>query len=69
MARDEAENPRALLDTALTVGPGGAVREIAVTWGKWTYTVTYDNLGATPAPEAPANAWPISELRKPSPPR
>ncbi len=56
VAHDEAENPQALLDTAVTVGPEGVVREIAVTWGTWRYTVTYDNLGATPAPEAPANA-------------
>ena len=56
VAHDEAENPAALLDTAVTVGPGGAVREIAVTWGTWRYTVAYSDLGATPAPEAPANA-------------
>jgi hypothetical protein len=56
VAHDEAENPRALLDTAVTVDAGGAVREIAVTWGTWRYTVTYSDLGATEAPVAPANA-------------
>jgi hypothetical protein len=35
VARDEAENPQALLDTAVTVGPDGVVREIVVTWGAW----------------------------------
>ena len=69
VAHDEAENPQALLDTEVTVGSGGVVREIAVTWGTWRYTVAYDNLGATAAPEAPANAQPLSELRRPSPPR
>ena len=69
VAHDEAENPKALLDTAVTVGPEGVVREIAVTWGTWRYTVAYDELGATPAPEAPANARPLSKLRRPSPPR
>ncbi len=33
VAHDEAENPHALLDTAVTVGQDGVVREIAVTWG------------------------------------
>ncbi len=69
VAHDEAENPAALLDTAVTVDPDGVVREIAVSWGTWRYTVTYTGLGATPAPEVPANARPLSELRKPIPPR
>ena len=56
VAHDEAENPKALLDTAVTVGPEGVVREVAVTWGTWRYVVSYDNLGATPAPVAPADA-------------
>jgi hypothetical protein len=56
VAHDEAKNPQALLDTAVTVSPGGAVREIAVTWGTWRYAVTYSELGATPAPAAPADA-------------
>jgi hypothetical protein len=63
VAHDEAENPQARLDTAVTVGSDGVVREIAVTWGTWRYTVTYTDLGATPAPEAPANARSLRELR------
>jgi hypothetical protein len=69
VAHDEAENPQGLLDTALTIGPGGVVHEIAVTWGTWRYTVTYSDLGATPAPAAPADARSLLELRRPSPPR
>jgi hypothetical protein len=60
VAHDEAADPAAPLDTAITVGPEGVVRQLAVTWGTnasaWTYTVTYSGLGATPAPVAPANA-------------
>jgi hypothetical protein len=67
VAHDEAENPRALLDTAVTVGPDGVVREIAVTWGTWRYTVTYSDLGATEAPVAPANARDLLRDRLPRP--
>jgi hypothetical protein len=49
-------DPAALLDTAVTVGAGGMVRQIAVTWGSWSYTVTYRGLGKTAAIVAPANA-------------
>jgi hypothetical protein len=56
VADDEAANPSARLRTAVTVGADGIVREIAVTWGTWSYTVTYGNLGATPAIAAPARA-------------
>lgn len=62
VAHDEAAHAAAQLDAAVTVGAGGIVREIAVTWGTsasaWTYTVTYSGLCATPAPVAPANAAP-----------
>jgi hypothetical protein len=62
VAHDEAENPAALLDTAVTVGPDGVVREIVVTWAPaWRYSVTYSNLGTTPAPAAPANAQPFPD--------
>ncbi len=47
MAHDEAANPSALLDAAVTVGADGAVREITVSWGSWRYTVTFSNLGTT----------------------
>ena len=60
VAHDEAANPAALLDVALTVGTDGIVRELTVTWGTsaspWSYSVTYDGLGATPALVAPAGA-------------
>jgi hypothetical protein len=60
VAHDQAANSAAPLDVAVTVGADDIVREIAVTWGTtasaWTYTVTYSDLGATPAPAAPANA-------------
>jgi hypothetical protein len=56
VAHDEAADPDALLDTALTVGADGVVREIALSWGAWTYTVSYTRLGSTAAPVAPKNA-------------
>jgi hypothetical protein len=60
VAHDEAANPNAALDAAVTVGADGIIREVAVTWGTsasaWTYTVTYSRLGETPAPVAPAHA-------------
>jgi hypothetical protein len=55
VAHDEAANPEALLDVAVTVGPEGVVREIAVSWGSWIYRVAYSELGATGEIEAPAN--------------
>jgi hypothetical protein len=67
VAHDEAADPAAPLDAAVTVGTDGIVREITVTWGagasQWVYKVTYSNLGATPAPTAPANAKPPRVLR------
>jgi hypothetical protein len=67
VAHDAAADPAALLDTAITVGADGMVREIAVTWGTdvstWTYTVTYSNLGTTSAPVAPENARSVEEWR------
>jgi hypothetical protein len=56
VAHDEAADPTALLQTSITVGPDGIVRELLVTWGTWRYTVSYSELGTTPAPEAPADA-------------
>jgi len=64
VAHGEAADPSALLDVAVTVGAGGVVREVAVTWGTsasaWRYAVTYSSLGATSAPVAPANARPLN---------
>jgi hypothetical protein len=66
VAHDEAADPDALLDAAVTVGANGVIREIAVTWGTgasaWTYKVTYSGLGETPALVAPENARPLREL-------
>jgi hypothetical protein len=63
VAHDEAADPSVPLDTAVTVSADGVIREIAVTWGSspsaWSFTVTYNGLGATPAPAAPANARPL----------
>jgi hypothetical protein len=68
VAHDEAADPASPLDAAVTVGPEGVVRKLAVEWGSstsaWTYTVTYSGLGATAAPKAPAGAPSIRELRK-----
>jgi hypothetical protein len=65
VAHDEAADPAALLDTAVTVGVDGIVRKIEVTWGTrvsaWTYTVTYTRLGATSAPTAPKSARPFPD--------
>jgi hypothetical protein len=59
VAHDEAADPSSPLDVAITVGADDVVRKLAVTWGTWSYTVTYDGLGATPAPTAPADAKPL----------
>jgi hypothetical protein len=59
VAHGEAANPAALLDVAVTVDREGFVRELAVRWPGWVYSVTYSKLGATPAPVAPANAQPL----------
>jgi hypothetical protein len=64
VAHDEAANPAAPLATAVTVGPDDVVRQIAVTWGAWSYTVSYRGLGKTAAPAAPANARSLLEERR-----
>jgi hypothetical protein len=70
VAHDEAADPEARLDAALTVGMDGLLRQIAVRWGTgastWSYTVTYRNLGATPGPVAPANARSLLKERRQS---
>lgn len=63
VAHDAAADPASLLDTAVTVGSDGVIREIAVTWGTWAYTVTYSDLGSTQPIIAPANAKTLRELR------
>jgi hypothetical protein len=64
VAHDQAADPANLLQTAVTVGPEGVVREIAVTWGRWTYTVKYSRLGETVALKAPANARDLLKERQ-----
>ncbi|MGH3082005.1 MAG: hypothetical protein ACRDNH_12875 [Gaiellaceae bacterium] len=63
VAHDEAADPAAPLDAAVTVGADGIVRQVAVSWGTsssaWTYTVMYRALGKTAALVAPANAEPL----------
>lgn len=65
VAHDEAADPAALLELALTLASDGVVREIRLDWGTsaaaWTYTVSYTGLGATPAPAAPADARPLRD--------
>jgi hypothetical protein len=60
VAHDQAADPAAALDAAVSVGADGIIREVAVTWGTnasaWRYTVAYSRLGQTAAPVAPANA-------------
>jgi hypothetical protein len=63
VAHDAPADPGSLLATAVTVGSDGVIREIAVTWGTWTYTVTYRDLGSTPPLTAPANAKSLRGLR------
>jgi hypothetical protein len=63
VAHDEAANARSALDVAVTVGPEGVLRNIAVSWGTWTYTVSYSGLGSTPAPRAPKSARPFPDRR------
>jgi hypothetical protein len=66
VAHDQAADPSAPLEAAVTVGADGVVREIAVSWGsgasKWTYSVRYNRLGATAAPIAPKNARPLRDF-------
>jgi hypothetical protein len=59
VAHDAAADPASLLDTAVKVGSDGVIRQIAVTWGTWTYTVSYSALGSTPDLVAPADATPL----------
>jgi hypothetical protein len=56
VAHDEAANPDALLDAAITVDADGLISELLVTWGSWAYTVVYRDLGSTEPIVAPENA-------------
>jgi hypothetical protein len=63
VAHDEAADPDSQLQTTVTTGADGVVREIAVRWGTWRYTVIYGELGTTPAPVAPENTKSLEDLR------
>jgi hypothetical protein len=60
----EAADPASPLQVAVTVGADDVVRQIAVGWGTWTYTVSYRDLGATPAPIASSDARSLRGLRR-----
>jgi hypothetical protein len=67
VAHDQAADPDAPLDIAITVTAEDVIRQISVSWAKtsaWTYTVTYDGLGATPGPKAPENARSLKDARR-----
>jgi hypothetical protein len=64
VAHGEAADPASPLEVSVTVGADGIVRGIAVTWRNWSYAVTYDGLGSTPALVAPANARSLEQLRR-----
>jgi hypothetical protein len=64
VVHDEAADPAALLQAEITLDPDGIVRELAVSWGTWRYTVAYSGLGATPAPRVPANARDLKAERR-----
>lgn len=64
VAHDGAADPASPLATEVTVGADGIVRKIAVAWGTWSYSVTYGELGSTPALLAPANARSLEQLRR-----
>jgi hypothetical protein len=59
VAHDEAADVDASVEAEVIVGADDIVRQITVTWGKWTFTVVYSNLGRTAGPAAPANARPL----------
>jgi hypothetical protein len=63
VAHDEAADANALLDVAVTAGADNVLRQIAVTWGTWTYRVAYSKLGATASPRAPKDARPFPDRR------
>jgi hypothetical protein len=72
VAHDEAADPAARLETAVTVGADGLISKLAVEWGDaasaWTYTVTYRDLGSTEPIVAPENAVPFDRRVPVSPP-
>ena len=74
VAHDEAADPDAPLDVALTVDANGLIERIAVARGvadasAWTYTVTYKDLAATAPIVAPNDTQPLRPTLRPRPPR
>ena len=61
VAHGAAADAAARVDVAMTVGADGIVRQLAVSWPGWRYTVAYTKLGATPPPAAPQNAAPFPD--------
>jgi hypothetical protein len=65
-AQDEAANPDAPLNIAITVGADGIIRSLVVTWGTdasaWTYALRYKDLGSTAPIAAPENAKPLPQM-------
>jgi hypothetical protein len=59
VAHDQAADPEVPLETTVTVGSDGIVREVRVEWGTWVFDVGYRNLGTTPALQAPKNPVPL----------
>ena len=51
VAQDEASDPAAPIEVAITVGADGLIRRLQADWGGggsvWTYSVTYSDLGST----------------------
>jgi hypothetical protein len=64
VAHGKAADPAASLATAITVAEDGLIRELAVAWGTWTYTVSYGDLGTTAAVVAPKNAKSLLQMRR-----
>jgi hypothetical protein len=69
VANGEAANPASPLRVAFTVGADGLVHRLRVTWGSpasaWTYTVSFRDLGRTPAPAVPSGARPFPDRSVP----
>jgi hypothetical protein len=59
VAHDDAADPNAPVEVSITVRADQTIEEIHATWGgasSWSYTLSFTDLGSTPAPAAPQNA-------------
>jgi hypothetical protein len=72
VAHDEAADPDAPIEVAITVGADGLIGQLRADWGGggsvWTYTVTYSELGTTAPIVAPENARPFPRRTPVAPP-